>query len=59
MFQRFKYSILKYHGKTVNIDHIEYPITTGIEKYKNYPIIVPIKSKTQISISNLIVLQNL
>ena len=38
-------NISKYHEKSVNIDHIEDPIARSIEKYKNHPSIVAIKSK--------------
>ena len=36
----------KYHDKSVNMNHIEDPIATSIEQYKNHPSIVAIKSKT-------------
>ena len=39
-------NIPEYHDKTVNIDHIEDPITRSIEPYKNYPSNVATKSKS-------------
>ena len=38
-------NIPKYHDKSVNIDHSEDPIARSIERYKNRPSIVAIKSK--------------
>ena len=39
-------NVLKYHDKSVNIDHIDDLIARSIEQYKNHPSIVAIKSKT-------------
>ena len=38
-------NIPKYQNKSVNIDHTEDRVTRSIERYKNHPSIIPIKSK--------------
>ena len=39
-------NVLKYHDKSVNIDHIDDLIARSIEQYKSHPSIVAIKSKS-------------
>ena len=39
-------NIPKHHHKSVNIDHLEDPVARSIERYKNHPSIVAIKSET-------------
>lgn len=38
-------NIPKYRDESVNIDHVEDPITRSIEQYKNHLSVVAIKSK--------------
>ena len=51
-------NIPKYRDESVNIDHVEDPITRSIEQFKSHPSIVAKKVKTQINISHLIVFQS-
>ena len=51
-------NIPKYRAESVNIDHVEDPITRSIEQFKSHPSIVAKKVKTQINISHLIVFQS-
>ena len=39
-------NVLKYHDKSVNIDHIDDLIARSIEQYKNHPSIIAITSKS-------------
>ena len=51
-------NIPKYRDESVNIDHVQDPITRSIEQFKSHPSIVAKIVKAQINISHLIVFQS-